>query len=352
MLKQLFKLTSKNRDSVSNNIAPPNFTVINVNEECFFRCQMCFKWQPDINISPDSKKITTEEIKEFISDLRLLVGDNYILNFAGGEPFLRKDILELVRFASKKGFYTQIATNGWLINSEQKAKEIVESGLGGIIFSIDGASAKTHDKMRNYPGSFDRAVQAIKYLGKYRDSLQGDRAFNDRLCISIQTVFCELNYHEALDMVKWVDSSDIRSVHFNAVSEPNNTVHDPVWYKNKFSYLWPKNLEKLNKVIDQIYEKKASGSKIAESLAQIKAYKGYFNYPEKFVKNGPCNFDKSLTLSSTGDMFLCFNYNSIGNIRDIRLTDAWKSDSAEKIRQDIRKCGRNCHFLINCYFEE
>ena len=333
-------------------VAPPQFIVINVNEECFFKCQMCYKWKPDINILPDSKRITTSEIKQFISDLRKLVPKGYVINFAGGEPFLRKDLLDIIKFGSNLGFYTTVATNGWLINSEKKARAIVESGLGGIIFSIDGATAETHDKMRRHPGSFKRAVQAIKFLGKYRDLLQSNRSFNDRLCISIQTVLCELNYHEAIDMINWVDSSDIRSVHFNAVSEPNNTRHDPYWYKNEFSYLWPKNIGKFTSVIDEIYKRKLSGSKIAETKAQILAYKNYFKYPDKFVKNGSCNFDKSLTLSSTGDMFLCFNYKSIGNIRDIRLTDAWKSYSAEMVRKDIRKCERNCHFLINCYYEE
>ena len=229
-----FEKNMTGNEQFSGNISSPQFAVINVNEECFFRCQMCFKWKPDINILPNSKRITTQEIKEFVSDLRKLVPKGYVLNFAGGEPFLRKDFLEIIRFASGLGFYTTVATNGWLIDSEKKAKKIVESGLGGIVFSIDGATANTHDKMRRYPGSFEKAMEAIGYLRKYRDTLQKNRKFNDRLCISIQTVLCELNYHQAIDMIEWIASSDIRSIHFNAVSEPNNTRHDSHWYKNEF----------------------------------------------------------------------------------------------------------------------
>ncbi|NTV24043.1 MAG: radical SAM protein [Nanoarchaeota archaeon] len=330
----------------------PEFTCINVNEECFFRCEMCHKWKPDMNIAPGTKKMTAKEIKDFAEDLRKIVPDNHILNFAGGEPFLRPDMLDILRHASRQGFFTQIATNGWLIDSEEKAEAIVKSGLGGIIFSVDGATADTHDRMRGMKGSFDRANRAIAWLGKYRDKLQSDRKFNDRLCISIQTVLCELNYHEAPKMIEWVDSCDIRSVHFNAVSEPNNTKHDKYWYRNEFSRLWPKDLESFNRIVDHIYERKVAGSKIAESAAQIRAYKSYFSQPEKFVKAGPCNFDRSLTLSSTGDMFLCFNYESIGNIRDIRFTDAWESEKSRQVRESIKACKNNCHFLINCYFEE
>jgi MoaA/NifB/PqqE/SkfB family radical SAM enzyme len=252
----------------------------------------------------------------------------------------------------RRGFYTQVATNGWLIDSDAKAKEIVESGLGGIIFSVDGATAQTHDSIRRKEGSFDRVKSAIRHLGRHRDAIQKDREFNDRLCISIQTVLCELNYKEALQMIEWVDSSDIRSVHFNAVSEPNNTPHDPYWYKNDFAFLWPKDMQDFHKVIDIIEEKKMKGSKIAESLSQIRAYKSYFSDPEKFVKQGPCNFDRSLTLSSTGDIFMCFNFGSIGNIRQTKLKKAWSSSDAIRIREDIRRCKQNCHFLINCYYEE
>ena len=362
MLKQLFKPIKRtfNKNMTGNEqfkkqdsvIHAPEFVVINVNEECFFKCKMCFKWQPDLNIKLSSYRITREDTKKYLTDLRKLVNEGYVVNFAGGEPFLRKDMLEIIKHAASLGFYTTIATNGWLINTEKKAREIVESGLGGIVFSIDGATANTHDNMRGHPGSFEKATQAMKWIGKYRDLLQKEVDFNDRICISIQTVICELNYHEAIDMVNWVDNSDIRSIHFNAVSEPNNTKHDPEWYKNKFAHLWPKDINKFLDVINEIYKRKIMGSKIAETKAQIQAYKNYFMFPDKFVKQGQCNFDKSLTLSSTGDMFLCFNYKSIGNIRNISLTEAWKSYQAESVRNEIRKCKKNCHFLINCFYEE
>jgi MoaA/NifB/PqqE/SkfB family radical SAM enzyme len=299
-------------------------------------------------------QITTQEIKNYIDELYLIIEKKkgHILNFAGGEPLLRKDMLEIISYASKLGFYTNIATNGWLI-TKSYAEKLVKSGLSSVVFSIDGFK-KVHDLMRGRKGSFEKAMKAIENIAYFRDLIQSERILEDRITISIQTVLCKLNMHEVVAMVDWIDHNTlgIKTIHFNAVSEPNNTKHDKNWYKNAFKELWPDNKDEVNKVVDQIYKLKLNGSKIAEAPKQILAYKRYFNEPQKFIKAGPCNFDKSLTLSSTGDMFLCFNYESIGNIRETKLTQAWKSYSSEEVRNKIRGCQKNCHFLINCYYEE
>ena len=324
---------------------PPSFISINVNEECFFKCKMCFKWQQDIMNSKGAKRLTSNEIKKFIDELRQLTNEKLIINFAGGEPFLRKDFLEIIKFSADKGFKPYVSSNAWLIN-EQKAKEIAISGLQGIVFSVDGATAKTHDKMRGHPGSFDQVIKAIDMLHKFRQP-------NNELHIAIQTVLCALNYHEALDMINWVDNSKtIEVIHFNAVTEPNNTKHDPEWYKKRFSYLWPEDPEKICDVIDQIIEKKKKGSHIVQTIPQLKAYKNYFRFPKKFVKKNVCHFDKSLSLSSVGDFFMCYEYKRIGSIRKNSLIKAWNSFSANGIRKQIRKCKKNCHVVINCNFEE
>jgi uncharacterized radical SAM superfamily Fe-S cluster-containing enzyme len=50
--------------------------------------------------SQGSKSITKEEINSFVDQLSYLMPKGTILNFAGGEPFLRKDMIDLIRHAS------------------------------------------------------------------------------------------------------------------------------------------------------------------------------------------------------------------------------------------------------------
>lgn len=330
----------KKNFSYDSIVSSPKFTQINVNEECFFRCKMCFKWRPDIYKPKVSKQVKTSEIKKFLLSLSSITGRGYVVNFAGGEPLLRKDLLEIINYASILGFHAQLSTNGWLID-RRMAKKIVESGLKGINISIDGTTAETHDKMRGTPGSFDKAVNAIKYLNEIND-----------ITIAIQTVLCELNYHEAIGMINWVDGSkEIKALHFNVVTQPNNTHYNSNWYKEEFSYLWPKDIEKIHGVLDKIIGKKMSDSRIVQSVEQLKAYKEYFKNPKEFVKYTPCHFDRTLSLSSIGDMFMCFNHEKIGNVRNNNANTVWKSNRAVKIRENIKNCKKNCHVLLNCNYK-
>jgi len=59
-----------------------------------------------------------------------------------------------------------------------------------------------------------------------------------------------------------------------------------------------------------------------------------------------------LHVSSVGDVFICFQWGKLGNIKSDRLDILWNANRAETIRKDIAGCRRNCHFLINCFFED
>ena len=145
----LYKLIIKpvRRKSKKTQVPPPHFVHIQVNEECFFKCKMCFKWKPDL-INPESIGIiTTDDIKKFLRELRQLVKPGFIYSIAGGEIFLRKDLIEIFNYSKKIGLVPQINTNGWLVNKEL-ARNIVLSGVGIVNFSVDGSNKEVHDEIR------------------------------------------------------------------------------------------------------------------------------------------------------------------------------------------------------------
>ncbi|MBT3408148.1 radical SAM protein [Candidatus Woesearchaeota archaeon] len=327
----------------------PEFCNISVNEECFFKCKMCYKWQPDKFIPKNTPKLSTQDLKKFIFGLRKIVDKGFLINFAGGETLLRKDMFEVISYANELGFTTNLASNGWLIN-RQVAKDMIDSGLSSINFSIDGSNSKIHDEMRGRQGSFNKLMKGINYLVDYRQK-KGMNKMQFR--IAAQAVICDLNLKDIPTLVEMINNHPhILSIKFNVVMEPNNTGPNPEWYKNEFSYLWPKNINLVNNIFDKLIELKTNGSKIPDEFHQLEAYRRYFIDPEKFVKRGHCNFDKSINLSSTGDMFLCFNYACIGNIKNMDFITAWESDKSMTVRQEILKCNKNCHFLVNCNLEE
>ena len=131
-----------------------------------------------------------------------------------------------------------------------------------------------------------------------------------------------------------------------AAMQPNNTLPEPKWQKKEFSYLWPKDTAKISAALNRLIEMKKAGYKINNQICQMEAFLKYFNYPDRFVKNTSCNLDRAVHISSVGDIYICYDWGRLGNIMNDDLAVAWHSEQADKIREDIKHCKKNCHHLI------
>jgi len=85
-------------------------------------------------------------------------GIGYML-FVGGEPLLHKDLLEMVKYCSKKGIRPMICTHGSLWTREN-VKEFIQAGLTSVIMSIDAPDIAVHEKNRGLPGVCDTIKMA------------------------------------------------------------------------------------------------------------------------------------------------------------------------------------------------
>lgn len=115
--------------------------------------------------------LATRSALGFIESLARDFDPKPVLVLSGGEPLVRPDLFELIRFAHEKGVPVALATNGTLI-SHFLAKEIVQSGIRRVSISLDGATAETHDRFRRMPGSFERAVSGFGRLKAWGMSMQ------------------------------------------------------------------------------------------------------------------------------------------------------------------------------------
>lgn len=89
------------------------------------------------------------------------------ITFFGGEPLLRKDIVEIVRYTSDKGIRTSLDTNGILLD-ETVAVELKKAGIGNINISIDSAKEEVHDTLRRNKGCFVSAVKGLELCVKHK----------------------------------------------------------------------------------------------------------------------------------------------------------------------------------------
>ncbi len=84
------------------------------------------------------------------------------VDYFGGEPLLREDITELVRFGAKKGLYISITTNAWLLTREM-TRQLKDAGISCINISLDSVSEEKHDGLRGLPGLYKRALDGVRY---------------------------------------------------------------------------------------------------------------------------------------------------------------------------------------------
>ena len=83
----------------------------------------------------------------------------------GGEPLLRRDILEIVRRASERGLWVVVGTNGVRI-TENVAKRLAEAGARGLSLSLDALDPDRHDRFRKVRGAWRNTVEGAEILNR------------------------------------------------------------------------------------------------------------------------------------------------------------------------------------------
>lgn len=105
-------------------------------------------------------ELTGDQIKNVL-DQAVKIGIPKV-DFFGGEPLLRNDIIDLVRFGAGKGLYMSVTTNAWLLTKEMAGK-LKRAEISCVNISLDSVSGEKHDSLRGMPGLYEKAVKAIGY---------------------------------------------------------------------------------------------------------------------------------------------------------------------------------------------
>lgn len=138
----------------------PRLIAFEVTRRCRFKCRHC---RADAGVYSDHPEPTTEQCKAILSSVAAFC--NPMIIFTGGEPAERSDIYELIRYGRQVGLRCCMASCGYLIDDESILK-LKEAGVLALSFSLDGASAKTHDAFRGTRGAFDSVIKAAESARK------------------------------------------------------------------------------------------------------------------------------------------------------------------------------------------
>lgn len=121
--------------------------LLEVTKQCNLRCRFCFADGGSPGIDP-----TVEELKDAIRDI-VRQCSSPLLQLSGGEPTLRDDLPELVRFAKEAGCsYVQLNTNGIrLAEDPAYAETLAEAGLDIVFLQFDGTNEDIYRYLRGKP---------------------------------------------------------------------------------------------------------------------------------------------------------------------------------------------------------
>jgi SynChlorMet cassette radical SAM/SPASM protein ScmE len=136
----------------------PRTVGVDLTSRCNLRCRYCYFFDnPEIQY----QDLPTSVWRRFFDELGSLAVMDVVI--AGGEPFMRDDLRDLLAGIVENRMRFAILSNGTLINNEI-ATFIADTGRCNYIqVSIDGADSETHDACRG-SGSFDAAMQGLQIL--------------------------------------------------------------------------------------------------------------------------------------------------------------------------------------------
>lgn len=202
----------KYRNAQVQKLQAPKMLMLYVTDNCNLRCKHCFYWKevdnPRNAHSLEEIEILTKSLKERLD----------LLGITGGEPFIRNDLVDIVRlFVQNNGVKRiHIATNGLLPDlTVRKTKEMLEI-LGKrrltMQFSIDGFETK-HDEVRGMKGAFAKTCETVKKLMEIHD---------DRLAVSVATVVHRDNFFEMKELKDFINHELGVPMKVNVLRKPNS----------------------------------------------------------------------------------------------------------------------------------
>lgn len=138
----------------------PSLIDISITNRCNLKCGFCYA---ESKVETYSNELNTEELKKIFEEIDKL--NVHRVAISGGEPFVRKDIFDIIENFTSHDYSTIINTNATLIN-DSIAKNLKKYEIDRICVSLDGSNKVNHDAIRG-SDTFEKTLKGIQNLQKY-----------------------------------------------------------------------------------------------------------------------------------------------------------------------------------------
>ncbi|WP_455717595.1 radical SAM protein [Anaerosporobacter sp.] len=302
-----------------------------ITKKCNLRCRMC-----DYRLNSFFlKEITFSDIIKIIDQGKALGMKE--LEISGGEPMVRKDIYDIISYATSQGIQVLMMTNGVLIG-EKEVKKLIEAGLNGIVISLEG-NQDINDQIRGV-GNYERAINAIKYFKEYS---------NQTNIIKVGMTISKYNYKVIHTFTKFLfDKIGINSISYNAFNK--DMLLERTYQQRNLEFdMKEENIVELEEELEKIilYSKCHEGEFPPESY--IKKIPDYFQKKTMVPKHGCISPMTGCCIDAAGQVFGCWSDGRImGNVLENSLEEILLSEVYQIFCKDARE--RRCNGCLSACF--
>lgn len=329
----------------------PTEIVLNITNNCNFKCLMCdigqknsksnltSTWKIDTNDS-----LTLEDWKQFIDNIAVY---NPTIQLTGPEPMISKNFIEIIQYLKEKKLRVGITTNGWLLSKHLETLFALKVNYIGI--SIDGLE-DVHDKMRGVNGSFKRIIDCFKAAEKLQ------KRYPNHTEIITNTTITKLNYLQLEELVQKISEYNVSSIYLSHLWSRDKlsvTEHNKIYGKrwkaletNTYMDVKDIDINILKKTLIKI-KNKYSNISFYPKLTENELIKYYTNPTSKIVRKCMVPWNQ-LDIFSNGDIVIggqCFNVKPLGNIKTDNIKEIWVGTKYTEFRNELKK---NSFYFPGC----
>nr|VFK63482.1 MAG: 4Fe-4S single cluster domain-containing protein [Candidatus Kentron sp. UNK]VFK70829.1 MAG: 4Fe-4S single cluster domain-containing protein [Candidatus Kentron sp. UNK] len=342
-------------NTFSTKMEYPQWVVIQLMEHCNLRCSMCYEWGENGSY-PGKKELASLDFKVLEKTILELRPARPFFGLFGGEPFLYRQIGDVIRLIKEGGSKVDIPTNGMLI--AKKAEMLVETQPNRLWISLDGPE-EINDRQRGQ-GVFRSVMEGIDRLHKVREAKNSrypkigvtfivtpltypyieefflnclDLSRIEHLSIEFQTYITEekhRDYTKVLQRDFGIEKApiaagsiqypaDFAAMDYASIVRQINKVREVCDQRGIYFVAYPKTTEQNN-------------------------VRNYFtaNWKEMTDKRAMCLFPWVYTeIAATGEVSVCHTFYDmpLGNINEHSLLDIRRGEPIQQARNYLRKNG-------------
>jgi radical SAM protein with 4Fe4S-binding SPASM domain len=246
----------------------------------------------------------------------------FLVFWSWGEPFVNPNAFRMIRYAKDCGLVVHSSTNGHYLNTKERARQLIESGLDSLIFAVDGLNQSSYERYRK-GGSLQSVVESIENLVAERSS-SGAR----HPLITFRFIVMKHNEHQISRVREFAERLGVDVVTFRSAVVKRDDI----------------NIENSISPVSPYYQLYSSGS-VQEGDHPVRQQRLYCHRPYA-----------NLTIFSNGDVVSCENdYNStipFGNVEQQSLRQILSSAQTKRFFDIFRHSTEQFPFCCSCEYHD